>query len=200
MDEEQELSILEYARYHGITSDHWSKHPLDAFLASDNNICIPDDAHLFQISSDVWHRPSEKITASKDDLVYLSSIIKRPDRMAWDEIPDRPNPNRARELKLDLPLLSTDPEEDLRHFVRQAKPNFKALRKESLATDMEMDGKPPWPLDLPSLPSKVMGSIESERISSTRDSLLYLQKIVNAWESTRSSKREELITPYRRVR
>lgn len=109
-------SVLEYARYHGLSTPHTDAH-LSMYLR------LLSYASLDETALPALALPSKDVVISQSKLqlnsraaMDLADMIRCPDRVSSDKTLS--NPFRFRELKLEQPLLFSDHEKDVRSFKR----------------------------------------------------------------------------------
>ncbi|KAF1990785.1 hypothetical protein K402DRAFT_323942 [Aulographum hederae CBS 113979] len=176
----EEPSILEYARFHGLTADYfsekipWSKReqPVERHLLDQNENLkwdLRDESFL--------HEP---LTVSRKTMILLQDTIKdEPDLPVWDaNIMEATPRRRAADLKMELPLLRTDDELDLRHFGSVAEPDLTNHGLPEEHVDDENDEGLAWPSWFHGLPARYDLEMETEKLEVSRDGMLFLQKVL----------------------
>ena len=116
-------SLLEYARHHGLAIDHRA---LDLDLAAHLTIAENDVADLSSPNAPSTPLTTEhKLKLTRSELQRLATTLRPPPPPPWDTfLPDR---HRIRDLKLEIPMLVTDHEEDLRQFITRPSLDLKDL-------------------------------------------------------------------------
>lgn len=121
-------SVLEYARYHGLASNHRSENIVRSVLGGYTHNSRYESAEettppLYpDFSSLVPPLEEPKLQLSRTVGTLLSSSVRPPEFfLLWDDF--LPDTHRKKKLKLELPLLPTDHHEDVaavKYGVRQA--------------------------------------------------------------------------------
>ncbi len=120
------LSVLEYARSHGLATDHTAEDlfehlsQIPLILSEDESKLPTPDSSLFT------HELTEpKLQLSREAGTLLAKSIRHPQHVIdWAEfLPER---RRAWKLKIDVPLLAGDHETDVRRFKRDASSHLDA--------------------------------------------------------------------------
>ena len=170
-----EPSILEYARFHGLSIDHRATHPLQYIIDIPSLPNVQDPPELFEIDASCGSLAPERLSVSKEAAALLSSIRKTlSEGYEFDEsiLPDT---HRVRNLKIEIPLLRTDPELDLRDFRAQVIPDLAAEHLPFEKVDEELDEGFTWPLSYEDLYQQVKDQSEAEKPTFSMEALLYLQ-------------------------
>ncbi|KAK5049010.1 hypothetical protein LTR84_005432 [Exophiala bonariae] len=121
-----ESSVLEYARHHGLARNHLSEDVIQTMLHSYTHISQSKSAKEItllidpEFSSLVSFLEEPRLQLSRNAGIFLSSSIRAPEfSPRWDDF--LPDPHRKRKLKLELPLLATDHDEDVATVKRAVK-------------------------------------------------------------------------------
>ena len=199
-----EPSLLDYARFYGLTRNHLEPNPLqDVVVPNDFFTQLEDPPGAFQIDASQSNLPLETLSLDRDAAMLLTSIKQSSaskESFQFDEV-EMPDPHRIRNMKLDLPLLHTDHELDVLHFRYRG---MRDLAEEHLpleSVDEENDEGLSWPLRYLQLPGEFNRKSESEKLDMTKDTLLYLQRILQVHHDGGVRDRFEYDEkPYRRVR
>ena len=130
-------SLLDYARYHGVAKEHLS---LDLDLSAYFDT-IQDElsGSLLCIASPISLPKETKLQLNTSELQLLATYLRQPPPPPPDEM--LPDPHQIRSFKLEIPLLLTDHEEDLRCFTKRPSLNLHDLgvlpeRTSSPASDL----------------------------------------------------------------
>lgn len=175
-----EPSILEYARYHGLTIDHCAIHPLQSIADTRSLPDTQDSPKLFEIDASCGSLAPERLSVSKEAAALLSSIRETPPGDCEFDVSLLTNPRRVRNLKMEIPLLLTDPALDLRDFREQAIPDLAAEHLPLEKVDEELDEGLTWPLRYENLYRQAIEKSESEKPTYSRETLLYLQNTLSS--------------------
>jgi hypothetical protein len=181
--DDENISIIDYARYYGLTEDYTSFHPLSPDILHS----VPAWEHL---DPDVDQLPQfklpdgvdldEKWTIDHQSAMFLKRIVSL-------EVVPFPEITRQRdssaEYKIEPLLLLTDPELDHRRFVRarnsrQDKGSQKVL-SEALWQDDER-ATLYWPK--PDLPATLIEEIKKEKLQLDTNDILFLQQCISTAE------------------
>ncbi|KAI9723955.1 MAG: hypothetical protein M1812_000673 [Candelaria pacifica] len=178
---EREPSILEYARFHRLARDHRALHPLSSsgMPTSSQNLMIdlgdPDDA------PDVFLNPTsfenERLSFGKDEAMFLRSLMAEPDKPALFESSPLDH-KRYQRRKLELPILKTDHELDVRNFGRRITPDFGSLNLPFEKVVEENDEGLTWPKSTYRLPKELLSNEEKGKLQYSRDAFLCLSMII----------------------
>lgn len=176
-----EPSVQEYARFHGLTRDHLEYNPLQGLCASENYLQqLEDPPELFQIDATNATVPAERMLFDAGTASLLASIAPSSDELKprFDEVADFET-HRFRNLKQELPLLRTDHEWDMQHFVRRIQPNLENEFLPLESVDEEADEGLVWPTVCHRLPDELWQKLRSEKLEVSSEELLYLQQTLN---------------------
>ena len=176
-----EPSLLDYARFYGLTRNHLEQIPLqDVVYPSDFLAKLEDPPGAFQIDALQSGIPLETLSLDRDAAILLTSIKQSSasnEPLGFDEY-NIPDSHRARNVKLELPLLRTDHESDMLDFRYRG---MRDLAEEHLpleSVDEENDEGLSWPIRFFRLPEEFNQKLESEKLDITKDTLLYLQRVL----------------------
>ena len=176
-----EPSIIEYARFYGLTYDHRQLSPLQGLTLPENLGPLFDDPpELVHIQLADIKVPQERLTLNAGAASLLSSItesVKRPPIVSDHDLGI--HRHRVRHMKHELPMLRSDHELDVLCFASSIVPDLENefLPIESL--DIEEDESREWPSSFRALPDKFSTQMKSEKLRASKDDFLYLQKTVN---------------------
>ena len=180
MSQEEEPSILDYARFYGLISDHLEPHPLRRIATRDtlHSLELADDDGLSPLNFPACGLPQERLTVDAGAAVMLSSIA------ALAKVPpghdDRViDTHRIRNLKLELPLLRSDHEIDMLSFGPQLLPDLEHEFLPLEAVNEEADEGLTWPSICYQLPGKFANNSTSEKLCVSSNALAYLQETLN---------------------
>ena len=171
---EEEQSVLDYARFHGLTIDHTKLDPFESFKRPCEP--YPDDRHLPQINFADFVPKPERLTVTRNDLRYLSAALETPAKPDLGDLL-RTRWHIAQDLRMELPLHHKDPAVDpTRHFSdlkrwRQEFPGLKATENASGTS-----GKAMVSPKLGALCARVERALASEKPVFSRQDILFLQE------------------------
>ena len=177
MSQPEEPTILEYARFHDLVTDHLAQDPLKEVLSHEPGIglSMEDSDDLFSISADNASVKPERLTIPIEALSYLASVVEMGSGSDIIESRIRQRRHWIRHLKVELPLLRSDPELDLQGSGGSWQMD---LQNEPFPRE-KMDGEYDDGLFWPSMKENaVANSIASERPSFPAECLKYLQGIL----------------------
>ena len=178
-----EPSVLDYARFYGLTYDHRQlSPPLQGLTPPENWESLLDDPpELFHIRLTDFKVPKERLTLDKGAAALLSSITesaKRPPTPSDEDLGfDRQGVGRR--LKQELPLLRSDHEIDVLRFKSPIVPDVGNEFLPFETIDSEEDEGLEWPSTFRALPDKFFDEVKSEKIGASKDDFLYLQEMVD---------------------
>ncbi|MCJ1399854.1 hypothetical protein MMC11_003057 [Xylographa trunciseda] len=172
---DKEPSILEYARFHDLTVNYRESNPLSILSEALPAPLRIDESGLVEITKDLRTIASERLEFGKGAVIYLASIINASSYLprAYNDL--LPKNHRIRDLKLEPPLLQSDHELDMQQFGARVVPD---LKKEHLPLERvndERDEGLGWPSSYAELPAKVSARSLVEKLSISKDVLLYLR-------------------------
>lgn len=185
---EIELSILEYARYYNLASDHLCPSIISEYIhkaqsePSASSKVVPSDSHLPQFPPPTQISAQERFQCSKEVAELLFSLQRTNSPTSDFLTPARLDVRVTRRLKCELPLLSTDHEADLRKWLSNRRdelnPDDVLLPMEPL--DDEKGESLRWPSKMWDLPEQVMSDIRREKtLDVSHEDIEYLQDIMN---------------------
>ena len=179
MSQDRGPSVLEYARFYGLTHDHLGPCPLGGFHGPDDlHLQLEDPAGVFRVDTTTSTPPSERLSASKEVVILLSSAIASPqgihpfDESKLLEIP------RRRNLKVELPILRSIHELDVLEFHRRIVPNLRSEHLPLEKIDEENDEGITWPSFYYRLPQTYNTLAMSERFKALEQTIRYLESVI----------------------
>lgn len=181
--EDEEEPIVEYARFHGLSIDPLrDPSPLsyiESFLHTIEKDVL-DNFHLPQINYQPILPIDERLTIDKGAeklLAGANGVFL--DQGTIDKITAAASVRpRRQKLKLELPLLRSDPDEDLAAFRQRQDP---CISDESFIyepLDIEKDEGIQWPSRFANLPNSLTEDCRMDKITVTRDTMVYLQAVL----------------------
>ena len=180
MSQGEEPSIIDYARFYGLISDHLEPHPLQGAAAHDT-------FHPFEFDDDgggllppnfpAHGTPQERLTVDAGAAAVLSSIAALAELPpAHDNVIDV---HRIRNLKIELPLLRSDHEVDMLNFGPRILPDLEHEFLPLEPVSEEADEGLTWPPTCYQLPEKFANESASEKLHLSSNVLAYLQETLN---------------------
>ncbi|KAF7579198.1 hypothetical protein PtrSN002B_003028 [Pyrenophora tritici-repentis] len=182
--EDTELSIIEYARSHGICVDYTTErlHTVGIQVPSsddiDQDFSGPSDA---DVRSTTEALIKERLAINRDAALFLKSAYSLQEVLTFDPFAT----DRRRwmlDLKLELPVLKSDYELDLLSFGSTALPEFRELLIPSEVIVEQNDEGLEWPKKYLDYSAQCDAKARSERLCISKDALIYLQNTLkDAW-------------------
>ncbi|KAJ4368260.1 hypothetical protein N0V83_006616 [Neocucurbitaria cava] len=178
--DDDELSVIEYARSHGICVDYTTEslqiesipEPSDA----DYNQQFEDPSNAF-VTNVISGLVRDRLTINKDAALLLKAIHSWQDPLTTASI-RADGRHRFLGLKQELPILRSDYELDLLTFGKGIVPNLRNLRIPSEVTDEEQDEGFEWPAKYFAYPAQCEAMIRAEKMTVSREALVYLQDAI----------------------
>jgi hypothetical protein len=197
LPDEDELSILDYARHHGLCKDYTSESPLDYIqqkicMSSTEKILddLQEPDNLFKVPEMVDFK--ERFEVDKDTTAILIQALSHTEQPQICDMADDDDLCLARKngalLKLELPLLRTDPELDMLRFCKRSEPDLQNLVLLFESVDTEKDEGFDWPTSMLALPQMVMTQLACEKLQLPRNTLGYLLKLQNGDYTSRDER------------
>ena len=181
MSQEGEPSIIEYARFYGLSRDYLQNRPFQDHEAPQDILSgFDDNPDLFQIREDCAKVPEERLAIDAGAASLLASIAsagKEPP--GWDDEDSLIDTHRVRRMKHELPLLRTDHELDVLHFAPRIVPDLGNEFLPLETVDVEADESFDFPKGFFDGPAEYARKLEAEKLEVSRDALVTLHKIIN---------------------
>ncbi|KAL8930988.1 MAG: hypothetical protein Q9208_000089 [Pyrenodesmia sp. 3 TL-2023] len=180
MSPEQEPSILEYARYYGLSRSHLDIDPLE-LLPPTEDISLPfDDGTLWEhFSAHARSPPHERLQAVKEASAFLAvTDPKQYEGCAFEDFDPLPR-HRIHDNKQELPLLRTDHEVDMLNFAHRIVPNLADEFFPSEKVNDEEDEGFGWPSKYLALPEQVFQRAQNEKLVVGKDVLAYIGSVLD---------------------
>ncbi|TIA62533.1 hypothetical protein D6C77_02715 [Aureobasidium pullulans] len=178
--EDEAVSLIDYARYYGLSKDYTSSYPLSSCVLQ--SIPVWDDSDFSQLPDFVL--PDKVDTDEKWTINHQSALFLR--RIALVEavpsIDIERRVTRSAEFKVEPLLLLTDSELDQRRFVRARRSKqSQGLQDMLLGANWEEDETHIyWPSS--DLPAELIEKIKQERLQLDKTDILFLQQCVSTLE------------------
>ena len=171
---EEEQSILEYARFHGLTIDHTKLDPFENLERPSKP--YPDDSHLPQINFADFVPKPERLTITKNDLRYLSAALETPAKPDLGDLL-MTRWHVAQDLRMELPLHHKDPQVNVTSYFSGLK-RWKQEFYDSKATENtpSKSRKATASPKLNALCARVQNALASERLVFSKEDMLFLQQ------------------------
>ncbi|KAI4262946.1 MAG: hypothetical protein L6R42_001892 [Xanthoria sp. 1 TBL-2021] len=212
MSKENEPSVLDYARYYGISKNHLEVDPLQQGLVpppDEPQAPLPLDTETpwLRLSPSIAAPPPERLTAVKEASALLAvTHPKQYDHLVLDAIDLFPA-HRIRHSKVELPLLRSDHEMDMRHFVHPIEPDLAEEFIPFEKVDDEQDEGLEWPSYCYAWPELYFRKAQNEKLEVGRDVFAYMNAALEArpengeltfeydWPIPRRNRARDPITP-----
>jgi len=176
---DEDVSVLEFARLHGLSKDFRSENPIDPQLLphpiTDDQNDSEDGVSIAGLNSAIVSALKERLVVDKNVASFLRAIftLQRTEIEEETTLPRR----RTADLKQELPMLKTDDELDLQSFGAKTTPDFSNVNLPLEVVDNEKDEGLEWSTVHYDLPAQYYSQANAERLEIPRDALLYLQEI-----------------------
>ena len=181
MSQDDEPSVLKYARFHGPTVNHLATCPIQRCIRDLNCAESADEPTLLEVEGSLAQIPHKCLLIPENALALLTKCTKPRGQELHDGVP-LPKIHRLRDMKVELPLLRTDPEVDMQDHPRRVMPE---LAKEPIPLVKVEDRKDEsflWLGCSHSLLAKVNAKLASESLIISKDTILYLQEVSGCHE------------------
>ena len=178
MDAAREPTVLDYARSHGLASDH-RQH--DHFYGIDLELPGTDDEdhpELFEIEAQAVDPLQERLIVDKNVAQILASITRPAETSLRFDEDVEPNTNKWQKLKLELPVLKTDHEADLRQFLQPHNPSLGQEHLPLEGLDEELDEGLRWPSHCLKLGEQIEHQCWTEKLVISEDVIGVLADVV----------------------
>ncbi|KAF1936475.1 hypothetical protein EJ02DRAFT_413939 [Clathrospora elynae] len=198
--EEEEPSVLEYARSHGACVDYTTERLRisDVNLPSndtfDRDIWDPSDASITNAISGLT---KERLEVNMDAALLLKAIHSFQEAPAKDYLAAEKR-KWMLSLKQELPVIRSDYQLDLLNFGSAAMPDFKNLRIPNEITNEENDEGFEWPSKYSAYPAQCDEQAKAEKLAVSRDVLVHLQTSIRDTYTPDDSEsiKAETLNPY----
>lgn len=188
-ERDQSNILLDYARHHGLAVDHTLEdiYDIEFFVPAHGNIenalRDPDAAPAFPAFIDIQQ---EKLVIDGEARSLLAEVIRpvpsETPLLHLDESDHLPNKSSVighrslKSLKLDLPLLRTDPDVDVLTCKRKQQPtSFGKVKFELIPIDDEKDEGLQWPQKYLDISKEYDEQCRTEKLSMSRENALWLR-------------------------
>lgn len=180
MSQETEPSLSEYARFYGLSIDHLEGNPL-ADLVVDNYLHdeLEDPEDVFKIDDVVDVNLTERLEAGEDEAALLAFIKNVSYGSLTFDHDLKLDTHRIRNMKAELPILSTDQETDMLDFAAPVVPDLANEHLPFESVDEEADEGLTWPSHYFSLPNEYMAKVKNEVLEMSEGLVRYMQETLN---------------------
>ncbi|KAI4182160.1 MAG: hypothetical protein LQ348_004890, partial [Seirophora lacunosa] len=181
----EEPSLLEYARYYGLSCDHLQVNPLELLPPpEDLSLESDEDSIWLHLHAGAASPPPDRLQAAKESSAFLAATDPKQyegcEFEGFDPLPRFRRPNH----KLELPLLRTDHEVDMLEFVRRTDPNLAEEFFPFEKVKDELDEGLGWPSKCYALPEMLFQRVQNERIEVPKGVLEYMRSVldIRTWD------------------
>ncbi len=185
MSKDNEPSVLDYARYYGISKNHLEVDPVQQGLLPpadepQSPLQLDTESPWLQLRPKITTPPPERLTAVKEASTLLAATDpKQYDSLVLDGVDHFPI-QRIRHLKVELPLLCSDHEMDMLHFVQRIEPNLGEEYIPFEKVDDEQDEGLEWPSYCYAWPEGYFRNAQNEKLEVARDVFAYMTAALDA--------------------
>ena len=173
---DEEPSVLDYARFYGLALDHLAVDPLENLKTlPEAQVLFEDGPDSFQITEDSIRIPEERLSVDVGASSLLSEVFQLAKSSPLIDYSDYIDTHRIKRLKVEQPLLHTDPDIDSQLFAPPVDPD---LENESLpleTIDEEADEGLTLPSSYDRLADEHRSRIQNEKLEVGRETLAFLQ-------------------------
>lgn len=178
---DEDISPLDYARYHALCKDYLSDPPLEAAQLPTPPADIlkdfedPEHTQAFKLPQELSER--EPVTLNMEAAAFLRDVLTAPDTpMDSEDGVLRP---KITDLKQELPVLRIDDEWDLRQFGRTQVVDLARITLPMVEIGEERDEGLSWPKRYLDLPAQFDTHAAAERLEVPADTLPFLQEALS---------------------
>ncbi|KAL8948490.1 MAG: hypothetical protein Q9222_005333 [Ikaeria aurantiellina] len=180
MSEGAEPSLVEYARFYGLSHNHLEINPLELVPPpEDISIGIEDGSEWAQFNPGINFPPPERLVAVREASTLLAvtnpKLYEGSAFEGYDPLPSY----RIRKLKYELPLLRSDHEADMINFVHHVEPNLAEEFIPSEKVDDELDEGMKWPSHYNELPQIYRQKAQGEKLEVAKDIFQYISNVLD---------------------
>jgi hypothetical protein len=196
--DDEDISLIEYARYYGLSRDYTAFDPLSLYIL--HSIPAWQDLDLGDDQLPQFKLPDkidldEKWTIDHHSALFLKQIASL-EVVPFPEI--KRQRNISAEYKVEPLLLPTDPELEQRRFMRarNSRQNKSSHKISSEAIWEDDDGAPLYWPD-PNLPTTLVEQIKNEKLQLDKNDILFLQQCISVSETP--DRQEHDILPHKKA-
>ena len=196
--DDEEPSLIEYARYYGLSKDYTAFYPLSSHIIHSIPTWEYSDIEANQLPP--FKLPDtidieEKWTIDLQSAVFLKEVASL-DVAPFPEIARQRN--TSSDHKVEPLLLPTDPELEQRRFIRARNSRRNKALQEQSSEALWQDDQAAllyWPE--PDLPTTLIEEIKKEKLQLDKNDILFLQQCISIPEEPKA---QELgVPPYKKV-
>jgi len=179
-EEEEELSVLEYARQNGLSTPFYSETLFIGGLPSPPRDNFDQDSRGLSnalTTNQTSALIKECLTVNRDAAQLLKVVHEFREPLQYDELTAKPR-QFARHARQELPVLRTDNELDMICFGKASTPDLTKLNIPSEIINEENDEGFKWPRKYYRYPKQGDEQIKAEKLAIPRDVLLHLQNAI----------------------
>ncbi|KAI9821882.1 MAG: hypothetical protein M1827_002464 [Pycnora praestabilis] len=182
MADDQEPTLLEYARFHGLARDHLAFFPLQSNYIT----CPPEDGlrsppelkGLPDVDCTLEDLVNEKLSVSLEAAALLGFITAASKERFVDDSPISYH-RKMRSLKAEAPILRTDHDTDVGDFREKIVPDLRGIRLPCENIDEDNDEGFTWPTAYYGALRKLQTTVGSEKLETENDMPLYLRSMIH---------------------
>ena len=183
MSQETEPSLSEYARFYGLSTDHLEYDPLVGLSKeSDVHSHLKDPDGVFKIDDSLNIDLTELPVVGKDEAVILASIIESPYKTLTFDQDLEIDIHRVRNMKAELPMLTTDHEIDMLRFASPIVPDLAYEHLPLEIVDEEADEGLIWASRSRMLPDEYMIKAKEEQLEVSEEDVRYMYETLH-WDT-----------------
>lgn len=190
-EDEEGYSLLDYARLRGLCKDYLADNPLDHVRQltppADLDISASDLQGMLDIETQAGIGAiaagsfSERWHVDKDAAKFLALVIALSNQPEGNDMNDSSILTR-KDLSLELPILRSDPELDMRRLRQRHDIILSSDGMEPFSINENADEGLAWSEKSRSLPAKVNGDIGRERLDVNEDVIRFLREaVIDTW-------------------
>jgi hypothetical protein len=202
-EEARDLTALEYARHYGLALDHLAERlPLldISALQQEDGCMLTSDSHLPCNNIPIYINTDDRLTTDQRCALLLAEVHGTRSYDVDSVINSLLDERIARNLHVELPLLRTDHEEDLRTFAEWDQPFVDEGSLPHEVLNIELDQGLEWPTFCKTLPADVTAECQGQTVEFSKDTVFRLVDLVtDRWNEEDESVIWESMSLYKRV-
>ena len=205
-EDEDELSTLEYARYHGLTTGYFNEDPLQHVVLPSLHGSLQSEfedpqatlniALLVSLGALKGHNMHEKWEVDKDAAKFLASLLECGKEGARHDEFNIDGTRSFRHLKLEEPILATDPGLDLLRLKRRNNVSVSTIGMEPFQLDEKQNEDPTWTAKEFEVLVETNRKVMQEKLDIDREAMEFLKRISTAPCVTENELTEALLNEH----
>jgi hypothetical protein len=172
--QDREPSLLEYARFHGLALNHLHFDHFEDLRNAPDTVDLSDPASLPILEFTAPPREDD-IQCSREVATFIASAVKIPALPSLESM--LPRHCKTPDFKMDLPLLKTDHDQDMREFGVKEDASATMVNLIFIEIDEAKDEGFSWPAWYEEYPKKCMKALYEEKLDIPKETILYLQTL-----------------------